>query len=48
MLQTGTNDVNKVSGYSDAELRAEALRLANNHRLTGAEYTAAVLERLAK
>ena len=47
-LIPGADNPALVASYSPEQVRDEARRLANNLRLTGMEYTAAVLERLAK
>jgi hypothetical protein len=47
-LIPGPDNPALVASYSPEQVRDEARRLANNLRLTGMEYTAAVLERLAK
>lgn len=46
-LQPGPDKPSLVAAYSDDQAKAEARRLANNLRMTGLEYTAAILERLA-
>jgi hypothetical protein len=45
-LIQGMADAGKVAAMTDAELLAEAKRLAHNLDLTGMEYTAAVMRRL--
>lgn len=47
-LIPGNNDPQNVGRLTIAELKAEAARLANNHGMTGMEYTAAVMKRLAE
>jgi hypothetical protein len=47
-LLAGPHDPAKVAAYTPEQLRAEALRMANNLQMTGLEYTAAILKELVK
>lgn len=47
-LIPGNNNPQAVGQFTIAELKAEAGRLVNNHDMTGLEYTAAVMKRLAE
>ena len=46
-LEPGDNNPALVAMYSPERVKEEARRLAKNCRLTGMEYTARILERLA-
>lgn len=46
-LLPGDNNPALGAMYSPDRVRSEARRIANNCRLTGMDYTAAILERLA-
>lgn len=46
-IRVGDNNPALIEAYSPDRVRQEARRLANNCRLTGMEYTARILERLA-
>lgn len=46
-LLPGDSSPDLVADYSADRLKAEARRMANNCRMTGMAYTAALLERLA-
>lgn len=47
LIISGDNNPALVEMYSPDRVRQEARRMANNCRLTGMEYTARILERLA-